>query len=88
MISDLDMLKQILVKDFDNFSDHAVSLVCPSCCFRPLEICRRAWLYCNYMILATFVRLFIYFFSHFQTFLRMMLSFTTSLAPTETGGKQ
>ena len=48
MISDLDMLKQILVKDFDNFSDHAVSLVCPSCCFRPLEICRRAWLYCNY----------------------------------------
>ena len=25
MISDLDMLKQILVKEFDNFSDHAVS---------------------------------------------------------------
>ena len=25
LITDLDMLKQILVKDFDNFSDHAVS---------------------------------------------------------------
>ena len=26
LITDLDMLKQILVKDFDNFSDHAVSM--------------------------------------------------------------
>ena len=25
IVSDLDMLKQILVKDFDNFSDHSVS---------------------------------------------------------------
>ena len=25
MVSDLDVLKQIMVKDFDNFSDHAVS---------------------------------------------------------------
>ena len=25
IIADLDMFKQILVKDFDNFSDHAVS---------------------------------------------------------------
>ena len=25
LITDLDMLKQIMVKDFDNFSDHAVS---------------------------------------------------------------
>ena len=24
-IADLDILKQILVKDFDNFSDHSVS---------------------------------------------------------------
>ena len=30
MVADLDMLKQILVKDFDNFSDHTVSkqLIC------------------------------------------------------------
>ena len=25
MIADLDLLKQILVKEFDNFSDHSVS---------------------------------------------------------------
>ena len=25
LINDLDMLKQIMVKDFDNFSDHTVS---------------------------------------------------------------
>jgi hypothetical protein len=25
MIADLDILKQILVKEFDNFGDHAVS---------------------------------------------------------------
>ena len=27
LITDLDMLKQIMVKDFDNFSDHSVSTV-------------------------------------------------------------
>ena len=30
MISDLDILKQIMVKDFDNFADHAVSSRCHS----------------------------------------------------------
>ena len=30
VVTDLDMLKQILVKDFDNFTDHAVSR--QSCC--------------------------------------------------------
>ena len=27
LITDLEILKQIMVKDFDNFSDHAVSWV-------------------------------------------------------------
>ena len=41
MISDLDMLKQILVKDFDNFTDHAVSSSCVTCVCVCVSVCAR-----------------------------------------------
>ena len=39
VITDLDMLKQVMVKDFDNFSDHVVS------CFCIYQTCKYRYVY-------------------------------------------
>ena len=42
LITDLDMLKQIMVKDFDNFPDHSVRYVV---CIHPTRIINKAYLW-------------------------------------------